>query len=191
MEKLSFTEEIQTNRLILRKRKATKKYAEKLSTLIKENQNFLKQWMSFAVNPLSTEEQYKSLLKNDELWEKMENAGYLIFDKSDNLIGASNVSFIDYDVESAEIGYWLGKQFTKKGYATETVLALEDEFFNRGLERMEIRCDQLNIDSIKVALRCGYTQEGILRQNDWNASHDKRIDTVIFSKLKSEWKQNR
>ena len=42
MEKLSFTEEIQTNRLILRKRKATKKYAEKLSTLIKENQNFLK-----------------------------------------------------------------------------------------------------------------------------------------------------
>ena len=191
MEKLSFTEEIQTNRLILRKRKATKKYAEKLSTLIKENQNFLKQWMSFAVNPLSTEEQYKSLLKNDELWEKMENAGYLIFDKSDNLIGASNVSFIDYDVESAEIGYWLGKQFTKKGYATETVLALEDEFFNRGLERMEIRCDQLNIDSIKVALRCGYTQEGILRQNDWNASHDKRIDTVIFFKLKSKWMQNR
>ena len=65
-----------------------------------------------------------------------------------------------------EIGYWLRTSAVGRGYCTEAVNALvgfaKNELY---ASRLEICCDPRNGKSRAVAERCGFTLEGILKQN--------------------------
>jgi len=84
-------------------------------------------------------------------------------------------------------GYFLGKEFTGKGYATESANALIQYAFEQlKVLRIDLRCAADNIASIQVAKRCGFTQEGCFRQH-----HRKKdgtlVDMLWFGLLLSEW----
>ncbi|MNE94807.1 ribosomal-protein-L7/L12-serine acetyltransferase [compost metagenome] len=49
--------------------------------------------------------------------------------------------------------------------------------------RIEIRCDSRNVQSVRVAERCGFTLEGILR-NDKRDVEGLLRDTMIFSRVR-------
>ena len=63
---------------------------------------------------------------------------------------------------------------------------LEKEAFKAGINRIIIKNDIKNMRSAHVAERCGYTFEGIMRQDAWDEVHKCFRDTNIFSKLKSD-----
>ncbi len=191
MDKKTFTPEIQTERLTLKQRKLTFETAAILSNLIKQNKDFLSQWMPWALAENTPEECYAFSLLSVEKWNDLSTADYMIYDKAGTLMGCISMKDVNYDADSGEIGYWLGEEFNGNGYMTEAVYALENEFFNRGIERVFIKVDALNIPSLKVAKRCGYKEEGTLRHDDWNVAHTQRRDTKIFSKLKEEWQKQK
>ena len=61
------------------------------------------------------------------------------------------------------------------------MLQLTDWAFGRGLVRLELRIDAGNDRSVRVAERCGYTREGLLRSVHFKDG--RRTDLLIYSRL--------
>lgn len=80
-------------------------------------------------------------------------------------IGLSNRQLPEY-----EIGYIADVDHEGKGYVTEAALAaLHFAFEQLGAHRVRLECDDTNLRSRKAAERCGFIQEGHIRENKWNA----------------------
>ncbi|HLD03019.1 MAG TPA: GNAT family N-acetyltransferase [Candidatus Nanoarchaeia archaeon] len=75
----------------------------------------------------------------------------------DVLVGGANlIPFCDD--KTAEIGYWLGKEHTGKGYMTHAVVALTGHAFELGFEEVLAFIMSTNDASAKVLLRAGYAE---------------------------------
>ena len=62
--------------------------------------------------------------------------------------------------EGYEVGYHIGKEYTKKGYATEALKAFLHEIMQKkGLDKVYGICVSENIASIKVMEKCGFKKE--------------------------------
>lgn len=73
---------------------------------------------------------------------------------------------------------------------TEAVGILEKEVFsNMGLNRIQIKCDERNIPSVGVVKKCCYIFEGKHREDAYSDYFRDFRNTLIFSKLKSEFKK--
>ncbi len=192
MKQKRFTTKICTKRLVLKGRnKATFKMARAFSNLIQRNIKFLRKWIRFAWKKNSTESSYKKCYKSSRLWQNLKEADYNIFLKNGELIGQINMKNINYKIAFGEIGYYMGEEYTGKGYMTEAVLALESEFFKRGLKKIKICADKNNIASINVAKRCGYKLEKILHNNAVSASGRGKRSTAVYTKTRSEWEKKK
>jgi ribosomal-protein-serine acetyltransferase len=102
-------------------------------------------------------------------------------------VGESYLANPDWDVPRIEVGYFLVKEFTGKGYATEAAnAAIRYAFERMEVLRIDLRCSADNTASIQVAKRCGFTQEGCFRQH-----HRRRdgtlVDMLWYGLLLSEW----
>jgi RimJ/RimL family protein N-acetyltransferase len=79
-----------------------------------------------------------------------------------------------------EIGYWISKAYTKRGFATESSAALTTVAFRiDGVERVEIHCDPENAASARVAEKLGFVHRETLFGNKLNPSGQPR-DTMIW-----------
>lgn len=89
-------------------------------------------------------------------------------------------------IEVGHINYSPLLQNTVEG--TETMyLMMTNAFEQLGNRRYEWKCNNLNNDSKKAALRLGFTYEGVFRQ--MNVFKGRNRDTAWFSVLDSEWKK--
>lgn len=105
----------------------------------------------------------------------------------DNLmIGSVDMSPINLNVPSYEIGYWLRSDQTGQGLATEFVSAAigiaRDTFL---AERLEARCDVRNERSCRLVERLGFVCEGIARYENRDAA-GRLCDTRIYGFLPKE-----
>jgi RimJ/RimL family protein N-acetyltransferase len=79
-----------------------------------------------------------------------------------------------------EIGYWIHKEFTNLGLATETAAALTKVAFEiDGVRRVEIHCDPANVRSAAIPRKLGYTHEATLRER--TPFLDRMTDSMIWS----------
>lgn len=177
---------IETERLILKPHEATFEYATKLYNLIAENKEHVSKFMPLLFNVSTPEDEYNFCLSSEKKWKEMSSADYGIWTKDGQLIGTCAFCDLNYDDCSGEIGYWLDKKQTGKGYMTEAVKALEKEFFERGFNRIIIMMDTENKHSENVAIRRCFTQEGIMRDFHFNPYFNSFRNLYVYSKLKSE-----
>lgn len=85
--------------------------------------------------------------------------------------------------KSAELGYWLGKQYWGHGIAARAVRWACDTGFRRyDIIRIHAAVFDYNIASQRVLEKCGFSREGILRKSVYkeNALHD----SVLYALLK-------
>ncbi len=90
---------------------------------------------------------------------------FLAFEQSTGrLVGSMGLHRTDWSVPRTEVGYWVRTSEARKGYAVEGVNALVD-WALQGMRalRVELVADEGNAASRAVALRCGFTLEGIHR----------------------------
>ena len=102
--------------------------------------------------------------------------------------GLIGLNATDWDNAKTELGYWLVGRFEKRGIVTRAATCLIDRAFHRlGLNRVTLRCAVDNASSRAVALRLGFTLEGMER--DAERFNDGRfVDAHVFSLLAREWK---
>ncbi len=105
--------------------------------------------------------------------------------ESDAFLGAIGLLRFDWANTRGEIGYWLAPEARGRGCTTRAVRLLSRWALTElGLGRLGLHTDPENKASQRVAVRCGYTREGILRSYDERlGDRCDRCDRVIFSLL--------
>lgn len=96
----------------------------------------------------------------------------------------------DWHVPCIELGYFVVKESTGKGIATEAARAtIRFAFEHLRVSRIELQCAADNEASIRVAKRCGFHYEGRLRQR--NRKRDGTlVDRLWYGLLRSEWQNS-
>jgi [ribosomal protein S5]-alanine N-acetyltransferase len=102
------------------------------------------------------------------------------------IIGVVEIFDFDAKVNMVTIGYRLNEDYWGHGYATKTVEALCDYLINTiGINRVQAFVMLVNIKSIKVLERSGFTKEGTIRQGVvWTGKGV--VDLDLYSFLKSD-----
>jgi RimJ/RimL family protein N-acetyltransferase len=110
---------------------------------------------------------------------------YLAFERSTGrLVGSVGLHRTDWDVPKTEVGYWIRTSEAGKGYVTEGVQVLVAWAFDQlRAERVELVVDDQNIASRRVAERCGFVLEGILR-NVLRGPDGILRNTCIYARLR-------
>ena len=106
-------------------------------------------------------------------------------------IGIVSLTAIDWINRSAQSNWMIGeKGLWGKGYATEAVLQLLDfGFQERGLHRISCSLLEGNTASRRVAEKCGYRQEGLLRDAVFKNGRFQNL--VVMSILRDEYAEVR
>jgi RimJ/RimL family protein N-acetyltransferase len=106
----------------------------------------------------------------------------------DDIWGAASLYDTDPVRRSVSVGYWVARHARGRGVATSTLRLLADWAFRElGVERLELTSAPDNEASHRVAERCGFVREGVLRAH--LPFKGRRRDTVVFSLLPGELRQ--
>ena len=98
------------------------------------------------------------------------------------VLGGGSLNNVDLREGRAAIGYWLAPHARGRGVATHAVRLISRWAFEElQLARLELTCGPDNVASQRVAERCGFTREGVLRSH--LPFKGARRDTVVFSLL--------
>ena len=104
---------------------------------------------------------------------------HLIRDSQGAMIGRINLSVLENDQKTAELGYRIGENVTNLGYASEAVrLVLDKAFHTYGLNKIVAGTATDNLASQRVLLKNGFTFSRII-ENDLQI-HNEWIHTVVF-----------
>ena len=99
-------------------------------------------------------------------------------------VGALGLHRIDWALRRFEIGYWRKTGCEGRGYVTEAVRAISRMAFDSlGARRVEIRMDDANVRSWKVAERAGFTLEALLRFDSATPLGEPR-STRIYARVR-------
>ena len=106
------------------------------------------------------------------------------------VIGGMGIYHIDKDQGTAHLGYWIGQDHWRQGYAKEGVQELMQYAFDRlRLRRLIIPAFAGNEGSNGLAKSLGFTYEGRLRKEAVCKATGKIHDENIWGLLRSEWKK--
>lgn len=107
-----------------------------------------------------------------------------VFDKvSDDLIGGVGLHRTVWATPKTEVGYWCRTSKLGKGYVSEAVGILTRFALEQlGMARVELITDEANHASRRVADRCGFALEGILRHES-RAPDGTLRDTCVYARL--------
>lgn len=182
-----FKDEIVGERIILKRHPLTFEMARDLFHVVDLSRDCLGVFLPWVQKTLKPEDSFSFLVSADTDWKNKTKAQYGIFNReTQEYMGiASVVHFNEFD--SAEIGYWLGTAFQRKGYMQEAVRLLEKEFLPN-LIHLIIRNDVDNLRSANVAEKLGYHKDGIIRSAlKYPDGHYGDIN--VWTKLRSEWEK--
>ena len=118
---------------------------------------------------------------------KREALAYLISLRDGGpVLGTVSAFRIDWQLPKGEIGYWLRTDQTGHGYMTEAVRALADLLFEQfKFHRLEIRCDDRNLRSGRVAELSGFALDAVFR-NDRRTRDGQLGHSRIYSRTSGD-----
>ncbi len=165
----------------------------------KEDLEYMRKWVNdpAVVDNLSDIFLFPHTLTGTEnfLNSKLEgkgNQGFVIADKeTQSYIGQIDLINIDWKNRVAKMGIVIGDpQNQGQGYGTEAIGLLQTFVFERlNLNRLELDVHDYNQNAYHCYLRCGFVEEGRIRQNFF--SNGRYTDTIIMGILKSEYEQRK
>ena len=109
---------------------------------------------------------------------------HLIRDSQGMMVGRINLSVLESDRKTAELGYRIGENVTNLGYASEAVkLVLDKTFTTYGFNRIIAGTARDNLASQRVLLKNGFTFGWII-ENDLKINNEW-VDTAVFEITRS------
>jgi RimJ/RimL family protein N-acetyltransferase len=148
-------ERVDTDGVVLRR--LTPDDADAVATAATESLEHLAPWMPWATpEGTSSPAQRDRLEGPDAMWTSRSGYEYGIFLPDRALVGGCGLHR-RIGPSALEIGYWVHVGHTRGGIATTCAGALTAVGFAlRGIERMEIHCDEANVASAAVPPKLGY-----------------------------------
>ncbi len=135
----------------------------------------------FTVHPKSIKEEIEFLRKNKEKIKNNIDHNYAILYNGE-VVGGCWIMINQHRKHIADIGYFLDEKYWWKGITTKAVKILENIAFEKlGIKRIQILMLPKNRASEKVAIKCGYEKEGIMRKSI--KMGDEFLDTYLYAKV--------
>lgn len=125
-------------------------------TAVTESLDHLRPWMPWAAqySRQSAEEYVDSSIRS---WEDGTEYNYAIL--AGGVLAGSIAMMTRIGPGGLEIGYWVHRDWTRRGLATAAAAALTAQAFRLpGVERVEIIHDELNLASGKIPRKLGFTE---------------------------------
>ncbi len=109
--------------------------------------------------------------------------------ETQEIIGCVFINNIDLLNKNGVSGCFIGeKEHWGKGYATDALmLMLKHVFYDKGLERVWAGVFEENIASLRMAEKCGYKVEGLMRKGAFVDGEFKNI--VIVAVLREDFEK--
>jgi RimJ/RimL family protein N-acetyltransferase len=172
--------EMETERLTMRVPRPGE--GESINDAVRESMTEVGQWMPWAnpmPEPAATEKWCREAAAK---FITREGFHYVLRLKGpDAIVGVCGIHRFDWTVPMFEIGYWLRTSHCGRGLMTEGVRRLVDMAFEVfQANRIEIRVDDRNDRSARVAERLGCKLDGVLRSDARGVAKELR-DTRIYS----------
>ncbi|MBK8787525.1 MAG: GNAT family N-acetyltransferase [Chitinophagaceae bacterium] len=175
---------IQTERLVIKTFEIVD--SENFFEGLKQNKNHLGIAFSNMLRTNATVDQTREyIIRKQEEAKNRSGFAFGIFTKGTlHLIGTISVRDIDWTIPKGEIAFFLFKDFTGQGFATEALMAFRNWCFDiHNFKRLFMRIAIDNIGSIKSAQKCGFQFEGTLR-NDYRISDSELSDMNMYGYIK-------
>lgn len=121
-------------------------------------------WSRDALTPAAFRRRVQRI---EQEWRAGIGYGFLIFHNlSREMLGGITFTNVRHGVvESANVGYWIGIEHTRKGYMSEALqIGLDFAFRKLGLHRVEAACLIYNDASRDLLLKSGFRPEGRARK---------------------------
>ncbi len=126
------------------------------------------------------------IASHKDAWEAGEAVTFAITESDEGrLLGAIGIQVNKTNL-LGEIGYWIGKPYWNRGYATQAAKAvISFGFEHLGLNRIQARHMTKNPASGRVLEKAGMKPEGVLRQSiyRWGSFED----AAMFAVLRAEF----
>ena len=165
--------------------------SEEFFDLIDRNKERVKNTFPVTLSHcLNLETTVKFIKENIEIESKKEGYYFYIRNLETNkLIGYVGIKKIDLKISKCELFYFIDKDFEGKGIISTVVSRMLDFCFNDlKMNKIFICTSKINFGSQQIALKNGFQQEGILREEFKNGDGILE-DIVYFGLLKKEYKQ--
>jgi RimJ/RimL family protein N-acetyltransferase len=146
-------------------------------------------WLPWATTLPTLEESEAQCRRQQARFILREDLVMLIFARDEaggegELLGGTGLHRIDWALRRFEIGYWRKTGCEGRGIATEAVRAMSRMAFDAlGARRVEIRMDNNNERSWKVAERAGFTLEAVLRFDALTPGGEPR-STRVYARVR-------
>ncbi len=179
--------QLESARLVLRTPRAGD--GAVLNEAVVETFEMLHPWVPWAQKLPSVEESELACRQMAVRVAQRTDWPLLIFERAADagcgrFIGGTGLHRFDWNVPRFEVGYWCRRADQGRGFVTEAVQALTRFAFDAlRARRVEIRMSSANARSRAVAERCGFTLEGVLRQDSLSPKGQPR-DTMVYARVR-------
>jgi len=123
-------------------------------------------------------------------WLRQEEYCFGVWEnESAKLIGYVKIFQIDWTVPSADITFFIDKDFESQGFMTEVVRKLIRFAFEQlSIEKVRLRTATDNYATQRLARKCGLRREGDLR-SEYRRPSGELVDVMLFGYTKTEYEK--
>lgn len=149
--------------------------------LIKTNRERLEKDFPITLKNTRTKKATESWIDQKiKSWSKHTSFSFVILEnENDTLIGQLTIKTIDWKIPKAEMAYFIDKDWEGKGITTEVVKGGIDFCFNNlKLNKVFIRTAPDNRASQRIAEKCGFKKEGLLKKD--HRQSDGTLSDVLY-----------
>jgi ribosomal-protein-serine acetyltransferase len=157
--------------------------------MIRENWDHLYEFLPHILETMQDEADAEAFIRwTNAEWQQRNLFIFGVWElASASYVGEAYLANPDWHVPSVELGYFVVRVSTGKGFATEAARAtLRYAFDHLGVSRVDLQCRGDNEASQRVAKRCGFRLEGRQRLRHRKKSGEL-VDRLWYGLLRAEW----
>jgi RimJ/RimL family protein N-acetyltransferase len=157
------------------------------------NDRAIAEFLELIPSPYTEDDARAYIQQCREGWDEETLTNFAITDaETGEAVGSVGVRWVEPDQGVAEVGYWVAPEARGKGLCTRAVQLVSRWLLaDQGIERLQLRAEEQNTPSRRVAEKAGFIEEGILRSSRYNRRLGRRMNFVMYSLLPGELPQGR
>ena len=159
--------------------------------LVSDNRDRLREVLPQTIDTVPTKKEAEGYVRRKiAAWLCQEEFCFGVWEnESAQLIGYVKIFHIDWSVPSADITFFIDKEYEGKGLMTEVVRKLLRFAFEQlSIEKIRLRTAMDNYATQRLARKCGLRREGDLR-SEYRRPSGELVDVMLFGYTKTEYEK--